>query len=95
MDAQAALAIPVREGGGELRAVVGIAFGGEREFGESELSGEFSADLSQARPLVRADLTSRRLRMADFVPLRAGAAENGGAETGETPDPESKTALRY
>jgi L-methionine (R)-S-oxide reductase len=38
VDAQAALAIPVRDGGCELRAVVGIAFGGEREFGDSELS---------------------------------------------------------
>ncbi|HEX5794415.1 MAG TPA: AsmA family protein, partial [Geminicoccaceae bacterium] len=59
---------------------------GYARVGESELSGEFSADLSQARPFVRADLTSRRLRMADFVPVREGEAENGGAETGETPE---------
>jgi L-methionine (R)-S-oxide reductase len=38
VDAQAALAIPVREAGGELRAVVGIAFLGEREFSDDELS---------------------------------------------------------
>jgi hypothetical protein len=38
VDAQAALAIPVRAAGGELRAVVGIAFLGEREFSDDELS---------------------------------------------------------
>lgn len=37
VDAQAALAIPVRASGGELRAVVGIAFMGERNFSEQEL----------------------------------------------------------
>ncbi|HYO96754.1 MAG TPA: GAF domain-containing protein [Polyangiaceae bacterium] len=37
VDAQAALAVPVRNPGGELRAVVGIAFMGERDFPESEL----------------------------------------------------------
>ena len=38
VDAQAALAIPVRGPEGDVRAVVGIAFLGEREFGEDELS---------------------------------------------------------
>ena len=37
VDAQAALAIPVRDAGGEVRAVVGIAFLGERDFTEAEL----------------------------------------------------------
>jgi L-methionine (R)-S-oxide reductase len=37
VDAQAALAIPVRDGNGGVFAVVGIAFLGEREFAESEL----------------------------------------------------------
>ena len=37
VDAQAALAIPVHESSGSLRAVVGIAFLGEREFSEQEL----------------------------------------------------------
>lgn len=39
VDAQAALAIPVHESGGSLRAVVGIAFMGERDFSEQELEG--------------------------------------------------------
>src|SRR5436305_459902 len=38
VDAQAALAIPVRDAAGRVRAVVGVAFGGEREFGEAELN---------------------------------------------------------
>jgi L-methionine (R)-S-oxide reductase len=38
VDAQAALAIPVRDASGNLRAVVGIAFLGEREFSEEELA---------------------------------------------------------
>ena len=38
VDAQAALAIPVRAADGALRAVVGIAFLGEREFAEEELA---------------------------------------------------------
>ena len=37
VDAQAALAIPVRGADGEVRAVVGIAFLGEREFSDDEL----------------------------------------------------------
>jgi L-methionine (R)-S-oxide reductase len=37
VDAQAALAIPVRGADGEVRAVVGIAFSGEREFSDDEL----------------------------------------------------------
>lgn len=37
VDAQAALAIPVRNEAGEVRAVVGIAFLGERDFTEAEL----------------------------------------------------------
>jgi L-methionine (R)-S-oxide reductase len=39
VDAQAALAIPVHGASGALRAVVGLAFLGEREFSEQELSG--------------------------------------------------------
>ena len=38
VDAQAALAIPVRSASGGLRAVVGIAFMGERDFSAEELS---------------------------------------------------------
>jgi hypothetical protein len=38
VDAQAALAIPVRGADGEVRAVVGIAFMGEREFSDDDLS---------------------------------------------------------
>jgi hypothetical protein len=38
VDAQAALAIPVRGGSGALRAVVGIAFMGERDFSTEELA---------------------------------------------------------
>jgi L-methionine (R)-S-oxide reductase len=37
VDAQAALAIPVRSESGGLRAVVGIAFLGERDFSEQDL----------------------------------------------------------
>lgn len=37
VDAQAALAIPVRNEAGEVRAVVGIAFLGERDFTDAEL----------------------------------------------------------
>src|SRR5688572_4571300 len=37
VDAQAAIAIPVRADDGAVRAVVGIAFAGEREFSEQEL----------------------------------------------------------
>jgi L-methionine (R)-S-oxide reductase len=37
VDAQAAVAIPVHGAGGALRAVVGIAFIGERDFSEQEL----------------------------------------------------------
>jgi hypothetical protein len=37
VDAQAALAIPVRSEAGDVRAVVGIAFLGEREFSDAEL----------------------------------------------------------
>src|SRR6187399_2095447 len=37
VDAQAALAIPVRGADGEVRAVVGLAFMGERDFPDAEL----------------------------------------------------------
>ena len=37
VDAQAALAIPVRDAAGNVRAVVGIAFAAERDFSELEL----------------------------------------------------------
>jgi hypothetical protein len=40
--AQAALAIPVRDADGEVRAVVGIAFMGERDFSDADL-GRFEA----------------------------------------------------
>jgi hypothetical protein len=39
VDAQAALAIPVHDDAGELRAVVGIAFMGERDFSAADLQG--------------------------------------------------------
>jgi hypothetical protein len=39
VDAQAALAIPVHSASGSLRAVVGLAFLGEREFSEQQLRG--------------------------------------------------------
>jgi L-methionine (R)-S-oxide reductase len=38
VDATAALAIPVRGADGEVRAVVGIAFMGERDFPETEIA---------------------------------------------------------
>ncbi len=38
VDAQAALAIPVRGADGQVRAVVGIAFMGERDFPDAELA---------------------------------------------------------
>jgi L-methionine (R)-S-oxide reductase len=38
VDAKAALAIPVAGSFGDLRAVVGIAFAGERDFSEADLS---------------------------------------------------------
>jgi hypothetical protein len=37
VDAQAALAIPVRNEAGDVRAVVGIAFLGERDFTDADL----------------------------------------------------------
>jgi len=37
VNAQAAVAIPVHDAGGRLRAVVGIAFAGDRDFSEDEL----------------------------------------------------------
>jgi hypothetical protein len=46
VDAQAALAIPVRTASGNLRAVVGIAFLGERDFSEQELADFASAAAS-------------------------------------------------
>lgn len=46
VDAQAALAIPVRLPSGGLRAVVGIAFLGERDFSEQELQAFSSAAAS-------------------------------------------------
>jgi hypothetical protein len=39
VNAQAAVAIPVHGRAGELRAVVGIAFAGDRDFSEAELEG--------------------------------------------------------
>ena len=46
VDAQAALAIPVRDGAGEVRAVVGIAFRGERDFSDTELESFEAAALA-------------------------------------------------
>jgi hypothetical protein len=37
VNAQAAVALPVRGAGGSVRAVVGIAFLGEREFSEEQV----------------------------------------------------------
>jgi L-methionine (R)-S-oxide reductase len=49
VDAQAALAIPVRGGAGELRGVVGIAFMGERNFSNDELQAFEAAAASLPR----------------------------------------------
>jgi hypothetical protein len=52
VDAQAALAIPVRDEAGEVRAVVGIAFLGERDFTDGDLE-RFESEagaLPSARP---------------------------------------------
>jgi hypothetical protein len=38
VDAQAALAIPVRDAAGQVRAVVGVAFMGERNFSDDDLT---------------------------------------------------------
>lgn len=43
VNAQAAVAVPVRDAQGEIRAVVGIAFSGERDFTEAELADFASA----------------------------------------------------
>jgi L-methionine (R)-S-oxide reductase len=51
VDAQAALAIPVRDAAGALRAVVGLAFMGERDFGEKEL--KFFESAASALPEAR------------------------------------------
>ena len=50
VDAQAALAIPVRAAAGGLRAVVGIAFMGERDFSAAELKAfeDSAASLPEA-----------------------------------------------
>lgn len=50
VDAQAALAIPVHASSGGLRAVVGIAFMGERDFSEQELAqfAQAASSLPQA-----------------------------------------------
>ena len=52
VDAQAALAIPVRDEAGDVRAVVGIAFLGEREFTDGDLDRFESAarELPSAGP---------------------------------------------
>lgn len=56
VDAGAALAIPVRDAGGALRAVVGIAFAVEREMTETEQAELERA--AQALPTVAQNLTS-------------------------------------
>jgi GAF domain-containing protein len=38
VNAQAAIALPVRNGGGEVRGVVGIAFQDEREFSAEDIN---------------------------------------------------------
>lgn len=43
VDAQAAVALPVRDARGEVRAVVGIAFAGERDLAEAELTALLEA----------------------------------------------------
>lgn len=48
VDAQAAVALPVADASGSVRAVVGIAFTGEREFSEPELAA--FADLAKGVP---------------------------------------------
>ena len=53
VDAQAAIAIPVRGADGEVRAVVGIAFLGERDFTDDELL-RFET-LAAAAPIENAD----------------------------------------
>jgi L-methionine (R)-S-oxide reductase len=50
VDAQAALAIPVRGPGGAVAAVVGIAFLGEREFADDELA-RFEAEAAALPPV--------------------------------------------
>ena len=50
VDAGAALAIPVRDGAGAVRAVGGIAFAGEREMSSAE-QAKFESD-AQALPVV-------------------------------------------
>lgn len=49
VDAQAAVAIPVRAPDGHLRAVVGIAFMSERNFGDDELT-ELERDTTSLPP---------------------------------------------
>jgi len=46
IDAQAGLALPVRDARGEVRAVVGIAYREERTFRESEIAGLAAAAAS-------------------------------------------------
>jgi hypothetical protein len=49
VDAQAAVALPVHDARGAVRAVVGIAFAAERELGEAELAALGNA--AQAAPV--------------------------------------------
>ncbi len=50
------------------------------QIGESELPGNVAVDLSGPRPLVRADLTSNRLRLTDFMPDGGDEDADAGAE---------------
>jgi len=50
VDAQAALAIPVRDDAGAVRAVVGIAFLGERDFTDADLDRYEHAALALPNP---------------------------------------------
>jgi hypothetical protein len=46
------------------------------QVGESEISGQLSADLSRPRPFVSAELESNRLRMADLLPVDEAAPKD-------------------
>ena len=49
--------------------------------GDSDLAGALSVDDSSGRPFLTADLTSRRLRLADLAPAFGGAPRNTAGHT--------------
>ena len=61
---------------GQLYRMTGLA----GRVGESDLSGQFQVDTTSGRPMVRADLASRRLRLADLGSL-VGAPPPGARDT--------------